>query len=80
MQAGKISDLLEKEGPNSIGGLTAALKHLTFKNTADGRFYKFDSFGKYGVGSGMFLPCYKCQLLLKYSQILSDFVLFSDSF
>ena len=64
MQAGKISDLLEKEGPNSVGGLTAALKHLTFKNTADGRFYKFDSFGKYGVGSGMFLLFYKGQVIL----------------
>ena len=54
MQAGKISDLLEKEDGNGVGNLAAALKHLTFQNTIDGKFYKLDSFGRYDVGSGKF--------------------------
>ena len=54
MKAGQISELLEKEGPSGVGNLAAALKHLTFKNSIDNKYYKLEGFGKYDVGQGSF--------------------------
>ena len=53
-QGGKISDLMDVEGPRGLLNLAITLKHLTFFNTADGRYYKFQEFGKNDVGSGKF--------------------------
>ena len=55
MQEGKISNLLEMADRNGIFNLAKALQHLTFFNTIDGKHYKFQEFGKIGVGSGKFL-------------------------
>ena len=45
---------MDVEGPRGLANLRTTLEHLTFLNTADGKYYKFQDFGRKDVGLGKF--------------------------